>query len=102
MLLTLERNIVVKVIGDDVCLSIGHVRRSVVIATSVTEHLHTTGDDLSGVAVAAVFALPLPGLQTAFDVYLRSLLQIVGGNLAKTATPLRSSPVVCKNCSKES
>src|SRR5690606_25975563 len=48
-------------------------------AATAVEHLHLVGDDLGGVAVVTLLVLPLARAQAAFDVDLRSLLQVLAG-----------------------
>src|SRR3990170_3433614 len=54
-------------------------------AAAAVEHLHFVGDDFGGVAVVALLVLPLARAQRAFDVHLRTLLEVFAGDLAETA-----------------
>src|SRR5690554_6541644 len=54
-----------------------------VTAATGVEHLHVVDHDLGGVAVLAVLALPLAGLQAALDVDLAALLQVLLGDLGQ-------------------
>src|SRR5690554_7543518 len=54
-----------------------------VTAATGVEHLHVVDHDLGGVAVLAVLALPLAGLQVALDVDLAALLQVLLGDLGQ-------------------
>ena len=64
-------------------------------AALAAEHLHFVGHDLRGVAVLAFLVLPLARAQLAFDVNLRALAQVFGGDLGQAAehrdlVPLRA------------
>src|SRR5690606_31942505 len=47
------------------------------------QHLQLARDDLGGVTVGAVLGLPLPGAQTALNVYLRALAQVLASDLGQ-------------------
>ena len=49
------------------------------------QHLHLVCDDLGGVAVLSILALPLPGLDSAFDVDLSALAQVLLRDLGESA-----------------
>src|SRR5699024_10212429 len=53
------------------------------LAAAAVEHLHLVGDDLGGVAILAVLALPFAGAQAAFDVDFRALAQILAGDFSQ-------------------
>src|SRR5688572_15912899 len=54
-------------------------------AAARVEHLHLVGDDFGGVAVVALFVLPLAGAQRPFDVHLRALLQVLAGDFTQAS-----------------
>src|SRR5690554_2378049 len=57
--------------------------RRVTARGTSAEHLHLVGADLGGVAVLAFLVLPLARLQTALDVDLTALAQVLRGDLGQ-------------------
>src|SRR5690606_38028343 len=62
-------------------------------ATAATEHLHLVGDDLGDVALLAILAGELVVADRAFDVALRTLAQVLAGDLAELAEELHPVPL---------
>src|SRR6516162_4012894 len=54
-------------------------------ATASTEHLQIVADDLGRVAFVALLVLPLARSQASLDVHLRSLTQVLSGDLGQSA-----------------
>src|SRR4029077_1827779 len=60
---------------------------------AAAEHLHLVADDLGGVALVALLVLPLARAQTAFDVNLRALAQVLGGDLRQAPEKRHAMPL---------
>src|SRR5579885_3422356 len=61
-------------------------RRATRSATApAAEHLHLVADDLRGIALVALLVLPLAGAQAALNIDLRSLAQVLAGDLRQPA-----------------
>src|SRR5690606_41456956 len=60
---------------------------------TAAEHLHLVGDDLGDVAVLAVLAGELVIADRAFDVALRTLAQVLAGDLAELSEELHPVPL---------
>ena len=54
-------------------------------APAPAQHLEFVRDDLGGVAILSVLSLPLPGLDPAFDIDLRTLAQVLLRDLGQAA-----------------
>jgi hypothetical protein len=61
-------------------------------ALSAAQHLHGVATDFSGIAIGAALILPLARAQAAFDVHLRTLAQILCGNLGQAAIEHHGMP----------
>src|SRR5690606_16339813 len=57
------------------------------------QHLQLARDDLGGVTVGAVLGLPLPGAQTALNVYLRALAQVLASDLGQAVEKHHGVPL---------
>src|SRR5690606_9076502 len=62
-------------------------------AGTAAEHLHLVGDDLGDVAVLSVLAGELVVADRAFDIALRTLAQVLTGDLAELSEELHPVPL---------
>src|SRR5690625_4044744 len=63
------------------------------IAATAVEHLHFVGDDLSGVAILSVLALPFARAQRALYVHFGTLFQVFTGNFGQTVKEHHAVPL---------
>src|SRR5579863_860207 len=62
-------------------------------AATAAEHLQLVADDLGRVTVIPLLVLPLARAQAALDIHLRSLLQVLGGDLCQASEERHAVPL---------